>query len=509
MANVEQERSRALWMDEPAVETPPLDSGGTPDALVIGAGIAGLVTAYELAQAGRAVTVVDRGRLGRGMTARTSAHLTFELDDRYSELEKLRGRDAARRWYESQSAAVDRIEQICKAEGIDCDFARLDGYLVPGRDSDVDLLHDELEAARACGFADAAWVDAGQQPWLTTPAIRFPRQARFHPMKFLNGVIAALQRQGARLYANTAIVSLEERDGRVTARTEGGAAIAATDVVVATNSPFHLKAAIHSKQAPYRTYVIAAPVPKETVADVLLWDTLDPYHYVRIEPGHREDVLIVGGEDHKSGKADDISERLARLERWMRERYPETGGVSYRWSGQVYEPSDFVGFIGKSPEHDRVFLITGDSGQGLTTAVAGALILRDLVAGRANPWAELYDPARKITEGVVEHVKENFDAAKKRVGHLTESEGGDGDARSLDDVVPGSGALIKIDGKVNAVHRGASGAVTRRLAACTHAGCTVHWNGFEECWDCPCHGSQFSADGEALQAPAVVALAKP
>jgi glycine/D-amino acid oxidase-like deaminating enzyme/nitrite reductase/ring-hydroxylating ferredoxin subunit len=505
MASVEQERSRSLWMEEPAVEASPLDGDATVDALVIGAGVAGLITAYELALMGRGVTVVDRGRLGRGMTARTSAHLSFELDDFYSELEDLRGRDAAKRWYESQSAAVDRVEAICKEEGIACDFARLDGYLVPGRESDVDLLHDELEAARVCGFADAAWVDAGQQPWLTTPAIRFPRQGRFHPMKFLNGVIAALGRRGAHLHANTGIVSLEEKGGRITAQTQRGTTITAKDVIVATNSPFHLKAAIHAKQAPYRTYVIAAPVPKGDVADVLLWDTLDPYHYVRIQPGERDDVLIVGGEDHKSGEADDIGERLGRLEQWMRERYPVAGAVSHRWSGQVYEPNDSVGFIGKSPEHERVFVVTGDSGQGLTTGVAAALLLRDLVAGKSNPWTELYDPSRKFTQSLVETVKENVDAAKEWIA----PNAGSGEAQSVDDVLPGGGALVKIDGKMNAIHRENSGAVNRRLAACTHAGCTVHWNGFEECWDCPCHGSQFSADGEPLQAPAVSGLEKP
>jgi glycine/D-amino acid oxidase-like deaminating enzyme/nitrite reductase/ring-hydroxylating ferredoxin subunit len=508
MASVEQERSRSLWMGEEAVELPPLSGNATADVLVIGAGIAGLVTAYELARDGRSVTVVDRGRFGRGMTARTTAHLSFELDDFYEALTDLRGRDDARRWYQSQGAAVDRIEAICREEGIACDFARVDGFLFPAEERDLDRLKKELEAARAAGFADAEWVGPGGAPGLKTPAIRFPRQGRFHPLKFLNGVIAALQRRGARLYAGTGIVSLDEKGGRVTAKTAAGAEIVATDVIVATNSPFHLKVAIHTKQAPYRTYAIAAPVVKGGVVDALLWDTLDPYHYVRIQPGELQDVVIVGGEDHKTGEADDMTERLQRLERWAREHFPAIGAVSHSWSGQVYEPADFVGFIGRSPEHERVFLVTGDSGQGLTTAVAAALILKDLVAGRVNPWAELYDPERKITRGITEYVKENVDAAKEAAKGLVAHLGG-GESASLDDVAPGTGALVKIDGKVNAVYRTPSGGVTRRLAACTHAGCTVHWNGFETCWDCPCHGSQFAPDGEPLQAPAVSALGKP
>jgi hypothetical protein len=503
MANVEQERSRSLWMEEPAVELAALAADADADVLVIGAGIAGLSTAYELAREGKKVTVVDRGRFCRGMTARTTAHLAFEIDDFYQELADVRGEAGARAYYESQSAAVDRIEEICRAEGIACDFARVDGFLVPGQDDDVDLLRKELEAARASGFRDAEWVEAAA-PGFGTPAIRFPRQARMHPLKYLNGLVAVLGRLGAALYANTAVVKLKETGGRVTATTESGHAVTADAVVVATNSPFHLKVPVHTKQAPYRTYVIAAPVGKGLIGDALVWDTLDPYHYVRLQPGMSQDMLIVGGEDHKSGEADDMDARLAQLEEWARERYPVMGAVAYRWSGQVYEPADYVGFIGRSPEHERVFLITGDSGQGMTTGVAGALILRDLVAGRTNPWAELYDPRRKIVRGIAEYVKENVDAAKGWVAHL-----GGGEIGSVDEVAAGDGALVKVDGKMMAAYRNPAGDLTVRLAACTHAGCEVRWNPFEVCWDCPCHGSQFAADGAPLQAPATAPLGKP
>lgn len=504
MANVEQERSRSLWMDEPAVELAELSGNTDTDVLVIGAGIAGLSTAYELARQGRRVTVLDRGRFCRGMTARTTAHLTFELDDFYDELAELRGWPAARAYYESQSAAVDRVAEISRFENIDCDFARVDGFFVAAEDDDVDMLREELEAARESGFRDAEWADAGSVPGFTMPGIRFPRQGRFHPVKYLNGLVEALRRLNAELYANTPVVKLEEKGGRVTATTEAGAVVTANAVVVATNSPFHLKVPVHSKQAPYRTYAIAAPVAKGSVRDALVWDTLDPYHYVRIQPGEREDVLIAGGEDHKSGEADDMAERIARLEAWARQRYPGMGAVTHSWSGQVYEPADYVGFIGKSPEHERVFLVTGDSGQGITTGVASALILRDLVGGRSNPWAELYDPERKIARGIVEYVKENVDAAKHWVDTLA-----GGEVDSVDAIAPGDGALVKIEGKTVAAYRSPEGALTTRLAACTHAGCTVHWNPFERCWDCPCHGSQFAADGGPLQAPAVSPLEKP
>jgi glycine/D-amino acid oxidase-like deaminating enzyme len=258
--NVEHEHSQSIWMDIPSPEFPALAEDAETEVLVIGGGIAGLSSAYELALAGRKVMVVDRGRLARGMTARTSAHLSFEIDDTFRALAKGSGQDAARRWYESQSAAVDRIEAICRDEGIDCDFARVDGLLVPARARDVVDLRKELEAAHDAGFSDAEWLEAGARPDLDTAAIRFPRQARFHPVKYLNGLIEALQRRGAKLYGYTDVTELEAR-GSVLATTGEKSTIRARQVVVATNTPFHLKIPIHTKQAPYRTYVIAAPVP--------------------------------------------------------------------------------------------------------------------------------------------------------------------------------------------------------------------------------------------------------
>lgn len=503
--NVVEERSRSLWMGHPMGHHAEALAGDlTTDVLVIGAGIAGLSCAYELARAGHEVAVVDRGPFGGGMTARTSAHLAFELDDFFEELRSLRGEDACRQYYESQSAAVDRIEEICRQEEIDCDFARIDGYFVPAEDKDIEYLRKELSAARAAGFADAEWIDAGPGAWCSGPALRFPRQGRFHPLKYLDGLIRALRRQGAALYAETRIISLDEKDGEVSAKTGAGGMITAARAVVATNSPFHLRIPIHTKQAPYRTYVIAGPVPKGAAPDALIWDTLEPsYHYVRIQPGQDEDTLIVGGEDHKTGEAEDMDERLVRLEAWARERFPRLGPVSHRWSGQVYEPSDYAPFIGKSPGFEQVYLITGDSGEGLTTGVAGALVIRDLIDRGTSPWSDVYDPGRLMLRGATEFVKENIDAAQHWAAHL-----GGGEAASVDDIRPGEGALVKIGGKMTATYRTDEGELKVCSARCTHLGCVVRWNPFEQCWDCPCHGSHFSTDGEPLQGPAFEPLSK-
>jgi nitrite reductase/ring-hydroxylating ferredoxin subunit len=213
-------------------------------------------------------------------------------------------------------------------------------------------------------------------------------------------------------------------------------------------------------------------------------------------------MLIVGGEDHKSGTTDDGNERIGRLEAWARERWSAMGDLAYAWSGQVYEPADFIGFIGRSPQHTEIYVATGDSGQGMTTGGVAALLLSDLMNGRANAWTRIYEPSRKMHHGVLEYLKENVEAARHWVELL-----GPGEVDSIGALGSGEGALVKVEGKPVAAYRDEAGKLHMRSAICTHAGCTVHWNSFERCWDCPCHGSQFSIDGEVLAGPAAKPLA--
>lgn len=508
MANVGNERSRSVWMDMgPAISADRLTENATCDVVVIGSGIAGLSCAYELSRFDRRVIVIDRGAIGSGMTARTTAHLASALDDYYSELVRIHGQDQARLCHDSQVAAINRIEAICHDEGIDADLARLDGYLFPAEPAHRADLEEEYDACRKIGV-EVEWADRAPMPGFDTGrCLRFARQARFQPLKYLAGLAAAIAARGGRLFRDTAYVSHDSDGGEVVIRTEDGHEIRAAAAIFATNSPVNDRVAIHTKQIPNRTYAIAGRVPKGTVPDALVWDTLEAYHYVRLQPlDANSDLLIVGGEDHRAGEADDMAQRLHAIEVWARARYPSLGEIGHRWSGQVLEPIDFMPFSGRNPGDRNIYVHTGDSGQGITNAVAGALTITPLILGQHARFAELFDPSRKPVGGSAagEFAEGLAGAAANLAEHLGPSE-----VASIDAIAPGQGAVLR-DGSLGklAVYREENGDIVRSSAVCTHIGCVVHWNPFEKCWDCPCHGSQFAADGTVLNGPAVKPLAR-
>jgi glycine/D-amino acid oxidase-like deaminating enzyme/nitrite reductase/ring-hydroxylating ferredoxin subunit len=475
--------------------------GLSADVVVIGAGIAGLTTAYLLARAGRSVIVLDSIGVGAGMTGRTTAHLSCAIDDRYAVLIRRRGVDDARLAAESHAGAIDRIEQIARNEGIDCDFARVDGYLFPFAD-DLETIDKELEAAHRAGLTQVERLGLPPVAALGGPCLRFPNQGRFHAMKYLAGLVRCLQRDGARLFGKARVVGVE--DGEVVRiETASGHRIEGGRAVVATNTPFNDRFALHTKQAPYRTYAIAAEVPAGTVPDALYWDTGDPYHYVRLQPiGDRKaHWLIVGGEDHKTGQADDGALRLQRLEEWARTRFPAMAAVRWRWSGQVMETVDFLAFAGRNPGDRNVFVATGDSGMGITHGTIAGIVIAELAQGRSHPWATLYDPGRKTLAAAGDFARENLNVAAQFVDLVT-----GGDVDSPDQVKPGSGAVIRRGMAKRAVYRDEHGGVHERSAVCPHLGCIVAWNSFERGWDCPCHGSLYAADGTVLNGPSPVSL---
>lgn len=476
-----------------------LEGNANAEVVVIGAGVAGLTTGYLLARDGRSVIVLDDGPVAGGETGRTTAHLSSALDERYLKLEERHGRTGARLAAESHVAAIDRIEQIVREEMIRCDFARVDGYLFnPPEAPTAVSLAGELEAARRAGLADVELVTATPVPLLAAgPALLFPRQAQLHPLKYMAGLAAAFARAGGRLHAPTHVAEVRGGGRPVQVIAQNGAVVTCDHVVVATNAPVNDRLMLATKQTAWRTYVIAAALPRGVVPPALYWDTLDPYHYVRVVTGRGDDRLIVGGEDHKTGQADDAELRYARLEAWARARFPQIGTVQARWSGQIMEPVDGLGYIGRySLGEGEVYVATGDSGHGMTHGTIAGMLITDLIQKRANPWAVLYDPMRLQPDAAADIVAENLNELAQYTDWFTRGD------LTADEIARNEGAVVRQGLRKVALYRDAQRQLHGCSAVCPHLGGIVRWNHGEKSFDCPVHGSRFDRRGKVINGPA-------
>jgi glycine/D-amino acid oxidase-like deaminating enzyme/nitrite reductase/ring-hydroxylating ferredoxin subunit len=469
---------------------------------VVGAGIAGITTAYLLAKAGKKVAVFDDGYVGSGETGRTTAHLVNALDDRYYDLKKFFGAEKAKLAAESHSAAVNKIEQIISEEQIDCDFERVDGYLFLHPTDKIESLEEDLKAGHESGLTELQLIDRIPiDSFDSGPALQYPNQAQFHPMKYLNELASKIVDLGGEIFTRTHIDKVD-KDGLTTSN---GFRVSADHIVVATNTPINDRVVIHTKQAPYRTYVIALRVPKGSIPHILMWDTGDqntkpyPYHYVRLQNlDEGNDLLIVGGEDHKTGQADDAENRFKNLENWTREKFAAAQEILYQWSGQVMEPVDSLAFIGRNPlDEKNIYICTGDSGNGMTHGTIAGMLISDLIRGRENPWAEVYDPSRITLRTAPDFIEENLNVAKQ-FGDWLKKE----DVQRIEDLSAGAGAVLNEGMKPVAAYRNESGALFMNSAVCPHLKCIVHWNSEERSFDCPCHGSRFTGEGRVINGPA-------
>lgn len=487
------------WMPgELTAELMPLDADLQTEVCIVGAGISGMTTAYLLALDGRSVVVLDDGPIGGGETGRTTAHLSNAFDDRYYEIERLFGVRGSRLIAESHTAAIDEIERIVRDEQIDCDFERLDGYLFVPPDCSKDVLEQEIAAAQRAGLSDVEWIErAPINDFDTGRCLRFPRQAQFDPLKYLEGLVrGTLQRKGC-IHSRT---HADEIRGGSPARvtTSNGRVVTAAAVVVATNAAVNDSVILSTRESKYRSYVIGAYIPRGSVNRALYWDTADPYHYVRLQSAGDDDLLIVGGEDEKVGEHDDGDERFAELYRWTRKRFPMIERIEFCWSGHIVEPTDMIAFIGRMPlSEGNIFVVTGDSGQGMTHGTIAGILLTDLIQGRRNEWADLYDPSRLTSIFTADFLSESLSVTAHYTDWLTS-----GEVSSTEEIERDEGCIVRRGLTKIAAYRDDQGALHERQAICTHLGCVVSWNSTEQSWDCPCHGSRFDRLGHVINGPA-------
>ena len=472
---------------------------GSPEVCIVGAGIAGLSVAHALALRGTNVLVLDHGPIGGGQTARTSAHLASALDDRFYLLRKHFGAEGARLAAESHARAIDEIERLVAELQIDCAFRRVPGYLFTDNARGQRELDRELDAAHDAGLHVTSEPRA-PLPFETGRCLKFRNQAEFHPLAYLRGLAGAMVARGGRIHTGIAVSKIAGgKEPEVTLA--DGRVLKPRAIVDATGMGISSRFDVPIRAAAYRSYVIGLAIPTGSVEHALYWDTEDPYHYLRVAAApDGSEVLLVGGADHRVGQGDP-DESWKALETWARARFPMATTVAYRWSGQISEPADGLALIGALQGHDNVFIVTGDSGNGLTHGTIAGMLLPALIHGEPHPWAELYAPSRSRRHGIGTLLHEAVLSNLPFRDWISPA-----DVASADEIQPGQGATVRRGVHLLAVYRDDAGQCHQRSARCPHLEGVVRWNAAEKSWDCPVHGSRFDAYGRVLNGPCAVDL---
>jgi glycine/D-amino acid oxidase-like deaminating enzyme/nitrite reductase/ring-hydroxylating ferredoxin subunit len=488
------QKSTSLWdATSSAPRFDPLRGEVRADVAVIGAGITGITAAMLLRDRGKSVVVLEKESVGAGETGNTTAHITAAVDARYHWIRRKYGKDEARIVADASRAAMQQIERFIARFNIECHYDKVPGYLYTEKRKYVSELKNEAGAAREAGL-DVEWTENVPLPFATRGGVLFRDQAQFHPGEYLNALATAAAGAGVHIYERTLVTDVKN-GAPCTVETEHGR-VTADAVIMATNVPVAGFTHVHVKAAAYRTYAMAFEVSGEH-PEGLFWDTADPYHYTRWQRTSEGTFLIVGGEDHRTGGEEDTESCFARVEAYARE-YFGSHPLRYRWSGQVIEPHGGLPLIGGA---ENVYISTGYSGQGMTFGTAGAMLVADLITGTDNVWAALFDYNRvRVDLTAPEIVTENVEFPKRLVlDRLTRH---DVEGHATSELASGQAKILSIDGKKVAAYRDESGALHCVSPVCTHMKCDVAWNDAERTWDCPCHGSRFTPDGEVLNGPA-------
>lgn len=494
----------SYWLHSvpPGEPAPPPEGPLTVDVAVVGGGVAGLCTAWELARRGRSVAVLEAHRIAAGVTGHTTAKLSAQHTLVYDHLRRTRGPEGARLYARSQTDAIRHAAQTAEELGVDCDWEDSAAYTYVEDPARTDRLKVEAEAARGAGLS-AEYVTETDLPFPVAGAVRVADQAQFHPRKYLLALADDIRRLGGAIHENSRVTGLQEGDPcELTVESPAATTkVTAHSVVVATHYPVFDRALLFTRLSPRRELVLAAPIDAARAPLGMYITQEHRTRSVRTAPladGRR--LLLVTGEHFTPGTGGDVEERFERLAAWATDRFGDLT-FTHRWATQDNDSTDSVPLVGPlHPGSRNTYVATGFGGWGMSTGIMAGRLLTERITGRDCAWSDLYDPRRiasVVREGAA-FLKHQADVAAHFVGDRLPSASGPG----VDGIAPGDGAVVRVSGERCAVHRDEAGQLHAVSARCTHLGCLVAFNRAEKAWECPCHGSRFDFEGRVVQGPA-------
>ncbi|SFL73375.1 FAD-dependent oxidoreductase [Salibacterium qingdaonense] len=498
------EHTKSYWRDDTDLPSfGKLEEDTAADVVVVGGGITGLTTASLLIKEGLDVVVLEAGYLLNGTTGRTTAKITAQHGMIYDELIQHMGKTKARLYYESQIEALQFIKQNIKEQQITCDFQTETAYLYAETDQDARTLEKEYEACQSLHI-DTEMKDSIPLSINVQSALAMPGQGRFHPLQYVEHLVQEIVKHGGRIYEQTTAVNIARQKHKEAVLTENDCRVTADSIVCCSHFPFYEGTGFYSgRMHADRSYVLAVQTDITYPGGMYL-SAGDPVRSLRSASMDGKEIVLIGGENHKSGQGRNTLDHYRALQQFAGNLFgrPE---ILYRWSAQDLTTIDKVPYVGEvTTSRPDVYIASGFNKWGMTNSTCAALLLRDLVLKKENPYSELYTPARFYADPSIKHfLKENVDVAKHLIKGKLEMPHASIEGLERDDA-----AVFMADGQRKGAYKDKDGELFIVDTTCTHMGCEVEWNHGDRTWDCPCHGSRFSCTGEVIEGPAEKPLQK-